>query len=334
VLRKIDPLSNRHAAKSPTLSGKPTFGAMADQYVATHEGSWRNLKHRWQWTQTLTRYCGPIRDMPVDQIATAEILEVLTPLWADRSVTGSRLRGRIELIIDAARALGHIDRDRANPARWKGHLDKLLPKPKKLVARGHLKALAHGDVPAFVNRLRTERPGATAALALEVLILTATRSGETLGMQWDEIDFGKAVWTVPPSRMKTGEAFTVPLSDRAIGILRTLEATRGRNPFVFAGRPQRPLSNMVLAMMLRRMGIDATVHGFRTSFRTWASDIAQAEFEVAEQCLSHRVGSAVSRAYNRTSMLERRRPLMSAWADFVTGKTGDNVVPFRAAASE
>jgi integrase len=153
-------------------------------------------------------------------------------------------------------------------------------------------------------------------------------------MQWDEIDFDTATWVVPKERMKTNEAFSVPLSDRALVIVRTLEAARGKNPFVFAGRPQRPLSNMALAMLLRRMNINVTAHGFRTSFRTWCSDVAHAEFEVAEQCLSHRVGSAASRAYNRTSMLERRRPLMQAWADFVIGKTSDNVVPFRAAAGE
>jgi integrase len=241
------------------------------------------------------------------------------------------LEGRIEKVIDAARALGHIDRDRANPARWKGHLELLLAKPKKL-ARGHHPAMDYVDTPEFALRLRAM--SSTAALALEFLILTATRTGETLGARWDEIDFDTATWVVPQERMKTNEAFSVPLSDRALNILRALEAERGKNPFVFAGRPQRPLSNMALAMLLRRMKIEVTAHGFRTSFRTWCSDVAHAEFEVAEQCLSHRVGSAVSRAYSRTSMLERRRPLMAAWADFVTGKTSGNVVPFRAAAGE
>jgi integrase len=246
-------------------------------------------------------------------------------------VTGSRLRGRIEKIVDAARALGHIDRDRANPARWKGHLELLLPKPKKL-ARGHHAAMPYADAPAFVQRLRAST--STAALALEFLILTATRTGETLGAQWGEISFEAATLTVAKERMKTNEAFSIPLSDRALDILRALEAERGKNPFVFAGRPQRPLSNMALAMLLRRMNVGVTTHGFRTSFRTWCSEIAHAEFEIAELCLSHRIGSAVSRAYNRTSMLERRRPLMQAWCDFVTGKTSGNVLPFKAAASE
>ena len=333
VLNKSDPLAGKHNANaSPASSAKPTFGVMADEFVATHEGGWRNPKHRWQWTQTLTSYCAPIRDMPVDQIGTDDILAVLKPLWTRAPVTGSRLRGRIEKIIDAARALGHIDRDRANPARWKGHLELLLPKPMKL-ARGHHKALAYADTPAFVQRLRSVQAGNAAALALEFLILTATRSGETLNATWDEINFDAATWTVPKERMKINAIFDVPLSDRALDILRALEANRGKNPFVFAGRPQRPLSNMALAMLLRRMGVDFTVHGFRTSFRTWCSDVAHAEFEVAEQCLSHRVGNDVSRSYNRTSMLERRRPIMTAWANFVCAADADNVVLLRVARS-
>lgn len=329
VLNKIDPLAGRRGAKPvATSSTKPTFGEMADKYVATHEGGWRNSKHRWQWTQTLTQYCGPIRDKAVDQIGTDDILAVLTPLWSSRSVTASRLRGRIERVLNAARALGHIDRERANPARWKGHLDELLAKPQKL-ARGHHAAMPCDQLPEFVRRLRAST--STAALALEFLILTATRSGETINARWDEVSFETATLNVAKERMKTNEAFSIPLSDRAIAILRTLESGRGKNPFVFAGRPQRPLSNMALAMLLRRLEIDVTAHGFRTSFRTWCSEVAHVEFELAELCLSHRIGSAVSRAYNRTTMTERRRPIMSAWADFVCGVGADNVVTLRRA---
>ena len=180
-----------------------------------------------------------------------------------------------------------------------------------------------------MKRLRTVQAGNGAALALEFLILTATRTGETLGAQWDEIDLQNAVWTIPPSRMKTGEEFSVPLSDRALDILRTLEAKRGHNPHVFVGRPMRGLSNMALAMLLRRLDIDATVHGCRTSFRTWCSEVAHVEFELAELCLSHRIGSQVSRAYNRTTMTERRRPIMVQWAGYVTDAS--NVVALRRA---
>ena len=207
VLNKSDPLAGKRNGKSTaaTPSTKPTFGVMANDYVATHEGGWRNSKHRWQWTQTLTQHCAPIRDMPVDQIGTDDVLAVLTPLWTRAPVTGSRLRGRIEKVLDAARARGHIDRDRANPARWKGHLDLLLPKPAKL-ARGHHAALAYGDISDFVKRLQASDN--MAALALEFLILTATRSGEILNARWDEIDFDTATWVVPKERMKTNEAFS------------------------------------------------------------------------------------------------------------------------------
>ena len=331
VLNGINPMAKKRNGRAALTapSGKPTFGAMADDYVATHEGGWRNAKHRWQWTQTLTNYCGPIRDMAVDEIKTADVLACLKPLWTRAPVTGGRLRGRIEKVLDAARALGHIDEDRANPARWRGHLDKLLPKPAKL-ARGHHRAMNYAELPELVQRLRAS--ASTAALALEFLILTATRSGETLNAQWQEVSFQAATLTVAKERMKTNEAFSVPLSDRALAILRTLEATRGDNPYIFAGRPMRPLSNMALAMLLRRMEVDVTTHGFRTSFRTWCSDVAHAEFEVAELCLSHRIGSAVSRAYNRTSMLERRRPLMQMWCDFVTG-SADNVIDIKRGAA-
>ncbi len=222
---------------------------------------------------------------------------MLEPIWNIVPETASRLRGRIEAVLDAARARGHIHEDRANPARWKGHLAKLLPKPKKL-SLGHHAALAYGRAPEFVKRLRASSN--MAALALEFLILTAARTTETLGMQWREVDLDKAVWVIPPHRMKIDEAHSVPLSRRALELLAEARRRARKEPtpesFVFPGvRPKKPLSNMSLAMLLRRMGVDATTHGFRTSFRTWASDEAHAEFEVAEQCLSHRVGSAVSR---------------------------------------
>jgi integrase len=255
---------------------------------------------------------------------------VLTPLWSRTPETAARLRGRIEAVLASAQVDGWIPEDKPNAARWKNWLDRKLPKRKRLT-RGHHKALDYRDIAEFVQRLRSVQAGNTAALALKFLILTATRSGETLNATWDEINFDAATWTVPKERMKINAIFDVPLSDRALDILRALEAKRGKNPFVFAGRPMRPLSNMALAMLLRRMGVDFTVHGFRTSFRTWCSDVAHAEFEVAEQCLSHRVGNDVSRSYNRTSMLERRRPIMTAWANYVTGSDTDNVVPMRAA---
>ena len=322
VVDKTDPLAEKRRMKTVQgAAANPTFGAMADQYIETHQATWRNAKHRWQWRQTLTQCCGSIRDTPVNGIATADVLAVLKPLWSRAPETASRLRGRIQTVLEAAQALGHIAEDKANPARWKGHLDKLLPKPVKL-SRGHQKALPYGDVPAFVKRLRSS--DGMAALALEFLILTATRTGETLNATWREIDLDNAIWTIPPDRMKTGDAFNVPLSERVLAILAVARRATRKEPtddsFVFFGViPKRPLSNMALAMLLRRMNVDATAHGFRTSFRTWCSDVAHAPFEVAEACLSHRIGSAVSRAYARSDMLERRRPIMQAWALFLVG---------------
>lgn len=216
VVDGADPLALKRAAKAePTII--PTFGDMANSYVEMHEATWRNAKHRHQWRQTLTDYCGPIRMKPVNGIAVADVLAVLKPLWGRAPETASRLRGRIQAVLDAAQAHGHIAEDKANPARWKGHLDKLLPRPAKLQSRGHQKALPYADTPSFVQRLRASDN--MAAFALEFLILSATRTNETLGAQWREIDLAKAVWTIPASRMKTNEAFSVPLSARAVGIV-------------------------------------------------------------------------------------------------------------------
>ena len=203
----------------------------------------------------------------------------------------------------------------------------------KRLTRGQHAALAYCDIPEFVQRLRTEQAGNVTALALEFLILTATRTGETLGAQWDgEISFADATWVIPASRMKMGEAFSVPLSEAALRLLGDQMGHRGKSPYVFPGRPRQPLSSMAMSMLLRRMGVDATVHGPRTCFQEhWCSDVAHVEFEVAESCLSHRVGSAVSRAYARSDMLDRRRPIMAAWANYVEGKDDAKVVPIRRA---
>ena len=330
VVDRADPLAEKRGAKTmQAVKAVPTFGKLADAHVQTHEATWRNAKHRYQWRQTLTQYCGAIRDMPVNEIVTADVLAVLKPLWDRAPETASRLRGRIQTVLDAAQAHGHIAEDKANPARWKGHLDHLLAPPKKLGVRGHHKAMPYDHLPEFVKRLRASDN--MAALALEFLILTATRTGETLGMQWDEIDRNNAVWVVPSTRMKTGEAFSVPLSDRAAEIIAEARSRARKEPTadssVFFGViPKRPLSDMTLSMLMRRMNATETVHGFRTSFRTWASEIGHVEFELAESCLSHRVGNAVSRAYNRSNLLERRRPVMAAWANYVEAEAAAKVV--------
>jgi integrase len=312
----------------PADAAKPTFGEIADEYVETHERSWRNPKHRQQWRNTLRDYCAGLRNVPVDQIGTKAVLAVLEPIWSTKPSTASRVRGRIETIINAARALGHIDENRANAARWKGHLDQLLPKKPKLT-RGHHKAMPYADLPTFMARLK-EAPG-VASRALAFTILTAARSGEALGARWDEIDIDGAVWTVPPQRMKAAKEHRVPLTEPALDILRgQLEARRGDHPFVFPGqRPRRPLSNMALEMTLRRLGVgEFTPHGFRSGFRDWAGDETQFQREVAEAALAHAVGDDTEQAYRRGDALAKRRELMLAWSRFLSSREpGGNVIP-------
>jgi integrase len=330
VNKGVDPLTQKRAAKTAAVAAKadvPTFGTMADAYLKAHEAGWKNAKHRYQWRQTLDQYCDPICALPVNQIDAKAVLRVLEPIWNDKPETASRLRGRIEVILAAAQVKGWIDPNRPNPARWKNWLDHTLPLPKKLGVRGNHAAMPYADLPAFWTKL-VETPG-VAAKALQFLILTATRTTETLGAQWDEISFADETWVIPSSRMKMGKAFSVPLSDAALRLLADQMDHRGKSPYIFAGRPRAPLSNMSMSMLLRRMGESVTVHGFRTSFRTWCSDVAHVEFEVAESALSHLVGNAVSRSYNRTDLLERRRPVMSAWAAYVEGKADAKVVPLK-----
>jgi integrase len=304
----------------------PTFGAAADAYLAAHEGGFRNAKHKAQWRMTLTRYCEPIRETPVDAIDTEAVLSVLKPLWTRTPETASRLRGRIEAVLDAARARGHIARNEANPARWRGHLDKLLPKRAKLT-RGHHAAMPYADVPAFVASLR-ERP-AIAARALELCILTAARSGEALAARWDELDMDGQVWTVPAARTKAGREHRVPLSERAVAILREMEATRAGD-YVFPGqRPGRSLSGVAFEMLLRRLGSPYTTHGFRSSFRDWAGNETRFPREVAEHALAHVIGDKAEQAYRRSDALARRRELMDAWANYCEGGMGENVLAFK-----
>ena len=264
VLKGIDPVGDRRNARTAVAAKAdvPTFGTMADAYLKAHEAGWRNAKHRWQWGQTLTSYAAPIRALPVNQIDAKAVLRVLTPIWNDKPETASRLRGRIEVILAAAQVAGHIDPDKPNPARWRNWLDHMLPAPKKLGVRGHHAAMPYAICRTFMARL-AETPG-VAAKALQFLILTATRTTETLGAQWDdEICFPTATWVIPKERMKMGEAFSVPLSEAALRLLGDQMGQRGKSPYVFPGRPRQPLSNMSMSMLLRRMGESVTVHGFQ-----------------------------------------------------------------------
>jgi integrase len=303
--------------------GIPTFGEMADYVRETLSAGFRNEKHKAQWKSTLETYAAPLRAKPVDTIATDDVLAVLKPIWTTKAETASRLRGRIEKVLDAAKAKGF--REGENPARWRGHLDHLLPKPSKL-ARGHHAAMPYENVAAFIAELRERE--ATAALALEFCILTAARSGEVLGARWSEIDLDKKIWTVPPNRMKAGREHRVPLSGRTVSVLKQLAKVKAGD-FVFPGQVRsKPLSNMAMEMMLRRMQIEnATVHGFRSSFRDWAGNVSSFPREVTETALAHVIGDKAEQAYRRGDALDKRRDLMDAWASYCDPRRLDNVVP-------
>jgi integrase len=307
--------------------GIPTFGEMADQVREALSAGFRNEKHKAQWKSTLATYAAPLRAKPVDTITTDDMLAILIPIWTTKPETASRLRGRIEKVLDAAKAKG--SRGGENPARWRGHLDHLLPRPSKL-ARGHHPAMPYDEVSQFVSKLRERE--AIAALALELCILTAARSGEILGMRWPEIDLDKKTWTVPAARMKAGREHRVPLSPRAVAILRKLEKLKA-GQFVFPGQARnKPLSNMAMEMVLRRMKIeDATVHGFRSSFRDWAGNVSNCPREVVETALAHVIGDKAEQAYRRSDALEKRRKLMEAWAAYCEPRAKSNVVTIRRA---
>jgi integrase len=315
----INPKDLRKPSKSAT------FGECSDQVIETMRPSWRNAKHAAQWQMTLQRYAAPLRRLPVDEVGTDDVLSVLKPLWNVKPETASRVRGRIERVLDAAKAQGL--RSGENPARWRGHLDQLLPKRQRLT-RGHHAAMAYVEVPAFISDLRSR--SATAALALEFAILTAARSGEVLGARWNEFDLDRAIWIVPAERMKAAREHRVPLSPRALRIVTELEDSRTID-FVFPGeKPDRPLSGMSLEIVLRRMKVEgATVHGFRSSFRDWAAECTNFPNEVCEAALAHVIENKAEAAYRRGDLFEKRRKLMDAWAAYCgTPKTG-KIVAFK-----
>lgn len=334
----IDPLTERRREAAEAIAAEQaahiagiTFRAVADAHVAANEGSWRNAKHRQQWKNTLATYAYPvIGELPVASISTAHVLQILEPIWKEKPETASRVRGRIETILDAAKVRGY--RDGENPARWRGHLAQILPVRRRL-SRGHHEALPYEDVPSFVASLRERN--ATAALALEFCILTAARTGEVIGATWTEVDLDKAIWTIPAGRMKAGKEHRVPLSPRAIEILKTVKALGGS--WVFSGNRKnstqaRPkLSGMAMTMLLRRMKVVATVHGFRSAFRDWAAECTGYAHETCEMALAHVIGNKAEAAYRRGDLFEKRRRLMEDWGTYCGTPTvsGDNVRPIR-----
>jgi integrase len=327
----LDPLAVRKAARMQAVLDAAkgmTFRQCAEGYIAAHRASWRNGKHRDQWSNTLATYVAPVfGGLPVQAIDTALVMKAIEPVWSQKPETASRVRGRIEAILDWATARGH--RAGENPARWRGHLDKLLPKKTKVRRVEHHAALPYREITAFMADLRQQE--GVGARSLEFAILTAARTGEVIGARWDEFDLGERVWTVPAERMKAGREHRVPLSEPALAILQDLGKIR-RGEFVFPGdRADRPISNMTMLMLLRRMGRgDLTAHGFRSTFRDWVSERTTFPAEVAEMALAHTVSDKVEAAYRRGDLFQKRRQLMDAWAKFSTAPpaTGAKVVLF------
>jgi len=330
----IDPLEERRQGASEALAEAQaakiagiTFKDVAAAYIAANEGSWRNDKHRQQWRNTLVSYVYPvIGDLPVADIGTAHVLKILEPIWQNKPETASRIRGRIETVLDAAKARGY--RKGENPARWRGHIAQILPARPRLT-RGHHKALPYEEIPPFLVQLRERE--AMAALMLEFLILTATRTNEVLGATWSEADLDKAIWTIPAARMKAGKEHRIPLSPRAVEILDVVKSLD--KDWLFPADSGRRMSSMAMSMLLRRMKIDATVHGFRSGFRDWAAECTAYAHEVCEMALAHVIGNKAEAAYRRGDLFEKRRRLMADWATYCASESvaGAKVTPIRGA---
>jgi integrase len=326
----IDPLAQRRAQRAAAAVERMkaiTLRQAAESYIDAHAAGWRGGKQEAQWRQSLTAFAYPtIGELPVQAIDTAAVLSVLEPIWKTKTETADRVRRRIEAILNAATAGGYRSGD--NPARWRGHLDNLLPKRSKVQRVEHHPALPYGEVAEFMGRLRPDTN--IAARALEFLILTAARSGEVLHARWDEIDLPSRLWTVPAERAKNGREHRVPLSDAALAIVKAMAEIR-LNDHVFPGR-LGPLSRTAMFDQLRKMGrADLTTHGFRSTFRDWAAERTNFPREVAEMALAHTVGDAVERAYQRSDLFAKRRQLADAWARFCAGPavTGGEVVVLR-----
>ncbi|MBM3370116.1 MAG: DUF4102 domain-containing protein [Betaproteobacteria bacterium] len=323
IFSGLDPVEEKQRQRSALRAAKAkavSFSKVAEQYIAQHEAGWKNPKHAAQWVTTLSTYAFPvIGSVTVASVDTPLVLKVLEPIWTKKTETASRLRGRIEVILDYATAKGL--RDGPNPARWKGHLALTLPARRKVAPVQHHAAITVLEMPAFMKQLRGM--DGVSARALEFLTLTAARSGEVRGMTWGEVDLINKLWTVPASRMKAKKEHRVSLSDAALLILESIKRVNGVN-LVFPGTRGGALSDMSLTAVMRRMGLEAVPHGLRSSFRNWTAEMTSYPNEVAEMALAHTVSSATEAAYRRGDLLEKRRPMMTDWADFLKGSQLSN----------
>lgn len=327
LMEGIDPAAEkRERLQSAKLAAavQVTFDECAAKYIEAHRAGWKNAKHAAQWEATIEAYASPvIGTLGVAGIDTALVLKVLEPIWREKPETASRLRGRIESILDWAKVRGY--RQGENPARWKGHLDKMLPARSKVRSVVHHAALPYGEINGFLSDLRAQE-GIVARL-LEFCVLTAARSGEARGATWGEIDFKNAVWIVPASRMKAGKEHRVPLSDATMALLKNLPRFEG-NDYIFPAPRGGMLSDMAMTVLLRRMGRTVTAHGFRSSFRDWAGETTAYPREVIEHALAHQLKDKAEAAYQRGTLFDKRRRLMADWAtycDKVQTEAGDVV---------
>ena len=332
LLEGKDPIDTRNegrqAAKAEAAK-RITFRDAAERYIEAHKAGWKSEKHAEQWPMTLEKYAYPvIEDLAVAAVDTPHIMKILEPIWNTKTETASRVRGRIESVLDWAKARGYRQGD--NPACWRGHLSELLPAKSKVRKVKHQPAMPYGDVPTFMAKLRLQK--SVSARALELTVLTAARTGEVIGAGWSEIDFVAKVWTVPGDRTKSGREHRVPLSPRALEILADVPREGDGKGFIFpGGRANKPLSNMAMLELLRGMAPGLTVHGFRSSFRDWAGEQTNYPRELAEAALAHVLSDKTEAAYRRGDALEKRRRLMTAWADYCASKPkgASDVVPMR-----
>jgi integrase len=326
----IDPIEARDAQNQQQAleqARSKTFAECAEAYIKSHRAGWRNAKHGAQWEATLNTYANPVfGSLPVQAIDTALVMKVLEPIWSEKTETASRVRGRIESVLDWAKVRGY--RAGENPARWRGHLDKLLPRRSKVAKVEHHVALPYADAGAFMRELRA-REG-TAPRALEFIILTAARVSEAVNAQWNEIDLKRRLWVVPAERMKTGREHRVPLSDSAVRLLK-VQAEKKQSDFVFPGwRINKPLTGAACLKLLDDMKRPTlTVHGFRSTFRDWCAEQTHYPREIAEAAMAHVISNKTEAAYQRGDLLERRRLLMQAWADYCARAKSAKVVPLK-----
>lgn len=339
IEKGVDPVAERLAAKAAIRAQQAslkTFEWCARSFVAERKGEWKNAKHQAQWAATLETYAIPlIGELPVQSIALPHVLEVLrqpqadkgdAQLWDAKTETASRLRGRIESVLNWATVHGY--RDGLNPARWKGHLDAILKAPNKIQKPQHHKSIPYTEMQPFMQALRQQE--GTGARALEFAILCAARSGEVRGATWKEFDLKKGLWTVPGVRMKAGKPHTVPLSKQALNIIEATEPTAGSD-LVFPSPRGKGLSDMTLSAVMRRMKVEAVPHGFRSTFRTWGGEHSAYPRDLLETALAHTLESKVEAAYMHGTQIEKRRKLMQDWADYVDlpPSQGENVIPIQ-----